>query len=99
MKDKQFQRLIERVADAYNRYKPLLDKAEAEYERRYGCNPSDHDNDAWIDSLHGACGAASAMTVEEVEQTARECGPARTFGAEKFAQSKRPANPKTETKK
>lgn len=70
MSDKQFEALIRRCAEAYNRYKPLLDAAEAEYERRYGCNPSDCDDDYWIDSLHGACGAASPITVEEIERSA-----------------------------
>jgi hypothetical protein len=74
MTNKAFERLMERCADAYNRYKPLLDKAEAEYERRYGHNPSDNDNDQWIDSFHGTGGGAHAMTIEQVEESARSCG-------------------------
>lgn len=68
MTDKQFTELLGRVARAYNRYKPLLDLAELEYERRYGSNPSDVDDDFWIDSLHGACGPCSEITAEEVHE-------------------------------
>jgi hypothetical protein len=74
MTDKQFEALIQRTANAYNRYKPLLEAAEAEYQRRYGSSPSDWDDDAWIDTLHGACGAANSLTVALVEEGARMSG-------------------------
>jgi hypothetical protein len=70
MTNKQFTKLIARTAKAYNRYLPLLKKAEDEYERRFGHNPSDADDDFWIDSLQGGCGAASAITAEDVEESA-----------------------------
>lgn len=70
MTDSQFTALIRRTANAYNKYKPLLDLAIAEYERRYGETPGDHDNDQWIDSLEGGCGLAIAMTAAEVEESA-----------------------------
>lgn len=68
MSDTQFTALLSRVARAYNKYKPLLDKAESEYERRYGNNPSDVDDDYWIDSLHGACGLAQEITASDVHE-------------------------------
>jgi len=74
MNDKRFEELIRKTANAYNRYKPLLEAAEVEYERRFGFNPSDKDDDSWIDSLHGACGPASERTVAEVEEGARKSG-------------------------
>ncbi len=77
MTDSQFTALIRRTASAYNTYKPLLDKAVAEYERRYGETPGDHDNDEWIDSLEGGGGMASAMTAAEVEQSALNHGMTR----------------------
>ncbi len=74
MKNQQFSKLIQRTARAYNRYKLLLDAAESEYIRRYGCAPGDHDDDFWIDSLHGSCGDADEnLTAEQVDEHAITC--------------------------
>jgi hypothetical protein len=71
MTDSRFTDIIQRTAKAYNRYKALLDVAEAEYIRRYGCAPGDHDDDFWIDSLHGACGEADEyLTAARVHENA-----------------------------
>ena len=74
MTDRQFQKLIDRSAAAQRKFQRLLKAAEAEYERRYGANPSDVDDDQWIDSMHGACGEAQGMKVAEVAESARMCG-------------------------
>lgn len=72
MTNPEFTKLLRRTALAYNKYKPLLELAEQEYERRYGSNPSDVDDDAWIDSMHGACGACSeSITAKEVDEHAK----------------------------
>ena len=71
MTDSQFTKLIQRTARAYNKYKQLLDAAEEEYIRRYGCAPGDHDDDFWIDSLHGAGGDADEnLTAAQVHESA-----------------------------
>lgn len=71
MTDKKFESLISKTADTYNKYKALLDIVEDEYIKRYGCAPGDQDDDFWIDSLHGACGDAAAITVKEIEDSIR----------------------------
>lgn len=68
MTDSEFTALIAKTASAYNKYRKLIEKAEAEYVRRYGKHPSDIDDDFWIDSLQGGGGAASAITAAEVDQ-------------------------------
>jgi hypothetical protein len=71
MTDKQFTALLQRTARAYNKYKPLLDAAEKEYERRYGDNPSNRDDDSWIDALHGGNGLCKeSLTAAEVHESA-----------------------------
>jgi hypothetical protein len=74
MTDAKFQKLLNDTATAQRKFGSLLKQAEEEYERRFGSNPSDWDDDFWIDSLHGACGdAAAALTVEEVARNAKLC--------------------------
>lgn len=71
MTDKAFERLIRKTADACTKHMSLLRDAEREYERRYGNNPSDVDDDYWIDSLHGCAGDAVCMTVAQVDEHAK----------------------------
>ena len=52
MSDKQFQALINRTWKVKQQFYVLLETSEAEYERRYGSNPSDIDDDSWIDTMH-----------------------------------------------
>jgi hypothetical protein len=52
MTDKEFKKLIKDTKAAQKRYLTLLDKAENEYERRFGNNPSDVNDDNWIDTMH-----------------------------------------------
>lgn len=65
---------MERTAAAQRKYTMLLREAEDEYERRYGANPSDVDDDRWIDALGSGCGDARALSVAEVEEGVRMSG-------------------------
>ncbi len=49
MTDKKFEALMNQCLYANLEYKALLVKIEDEYERRFGHNPSDIDDDQWID--------------------------------------------------
>lgn len=75
MTDKSFERLIARTAAAYNKYRRLVEKAEAEYENRYEQHPSDADDDGWIDTMRGGCGDANALTALQVHESAMQCDP------------------------
>lgn len=52
MTNELFQILIDRTHLLKEDYFDLLKKTEEEYEKRYGNNPSDIDDDSWIDSMH-----------------------------------------------
>lgn len=39
----------------------------------YGVTPGDVDNDAFIDSCDGGCGAADGMNADEFDESMREC--------------------------
>lgn len=66
MTDKQFQKAINEARDSLIKYHQKLKVAEDEYKRRYGCYPSDIDDDEWIDSLHVV---GIPITVEQVEKS------------------------------
>ncbi|RRJ97844.1 hypothetical protein Ga0100231_005130 [Opitutaceae bacterium TAV4] len=71
MTDKKFTKLLQMTARAQNKARDLQRKAEDEYERRYGQNPSDADDDQWIDALHGVAGPCKEnITAEDVEMGA-----------------------------
>lgn len=75
MKNKQFTALLKRTARAGNKFLELKKQAEDEYERRYGANPSDVDDDNWIDSMTGSCGKLDDdHTAELVDDGARASG-------------------------
>jgi len=48
-----FTRKLRALAKLQNKACVLLTECEEEYERRYGVNPSDVDDDMWIDAFHG----------------------------------------------
>lgn len=50
MTDRKFQDLLDRLSTANEKYSRLRNEAEAEFERRFGANPSDVDCDPWIDT-------------------------------------------------
>lgn len=76
MTDSQFTKLLQRAAKAQNKAGDLLKQCESEYERRYGENPSDIDDDMWIDAMHyGATGACSEhITAKDVDNGAVQYG-------------------------
>lgn len=56
-----------------NAAQALRQKAEDEYERRYGVDPSNADDDQWIDAMHGGNGKCNEeITAEDVERGAVE---------------------------
>lgn len=63
MTDTQYQKLLNRLSKSHRKYLNLLEQAENEYERRFGYNPSDVDDDYWIDSFHQTCSGASVENV------------------------------------
>ena len=52
MTDKQWQSVIKKCRKAGDEHLRLLKIAEDEYIKRYGHNPSEVDDDWWIDTLH-----------------------------------------------
>lgn len=71
MTDEQFQRLLDRLTVSCRKHFKLLHKTEAEFERRYGDNPSNLDCDGWIDSFHYPPGMK--VTVSETKEWAESC--------------------------
>jgi len=69
MTDKEFMRLIRRTQMVHAHYMDLLKASEIEYEYRYGHNPSETDDDYWIDSMHQS---SISMTIEEIEENANK---------------------------
>ena len=45
-------------------HKRILELCEAEYEARFGNNPSEVDDDYWIDSLH--YGQGKKITIQDI---------------------------------
>lgn len=52
MTDKEWAVAIRKASDAAVKHRELIAVAETEYEARYGHNPSDIDDDWWIDTVH-----------------------------------------------
>lgn len=70
MTDKQWQSVINKCRKAGDKHFMLLKIAEDEYIRRYGHNPSEVDDDWWIDTLHYCKGDSS---VDKIKQSAELC--------------------------
>ncbi len=71
MKNPQYTNLLQHAARKMNEARTLIEKAEAEYVRRYGAHPSDANDDLWIDSMTGSNGRCNEdMTAEDVERGA-----------------------------
>ncbi len=62
MTDEKWKDLIERSAKAHIEANRLRGLAEKEYERRYGKNPSEIDDDWWIDTIQGLAQSDVDMT-------------------------------------
>lgn len=52
MEDVEFKRLIVKARSLARKHAKAIEDAEEEYVRRYGINPSDIDDDGWIDTVH-----------------------------------------------
>jgi len=68
MTDKQWQSVIDKCRKAGNKHLQLLQIAEKEYERRYGNNPSEVDDDWWIDTLHYGRGSTDLDLIKKAAE-------------------------------
>jgi hypothetical protein len=71
MTDEKFQKLIDQTIKQKLRFFALLEKVENEYERRFGYNPSDVDDDNFIDTFHMP--QNDAMDVATLTERAKNC--------------------------
>lgn len=71
MTDWEFTQLLKRVIKANDKYKELLKLAEQEYELRFEYNPSDIDDDNWIDIFHIGDGGFKGL--EQIKKEAELC--------------------------
>jgi len=70
--DSTFQRHLNQLAAAKDRYLMELQECENEYKQRFGFFPSDIDDDYWIDAFHSSGWAASSrLSVEQVTKRAK----------------------------
>jgi hypothetical protein len=68
MTDQEWENLIRKCRSKGDEYWALLKQAEAEYEARYGHNPSDVDNDYWIDTLHYGHGGIDIAEIKRIAE-------------------------------
>lgn len=64
MKNVELSNLLKKLSRQNAAYKKSLLEAENEIEKRFGFNPSDVDNDQWIDCYHVGTGYMSLPSVE-----------------------------------
>jgi len=64
MTDKQWQAIINECRKAGDEHLRLLHIAEKEYNRRYGHDPSQVDDDWWIDALHYCNGCTDLKNIK-----------------------------------
>jgi len=69
MTDKKLQELMNATIRLKLKYQSKLELLEQEYERRFGYNPSEIDDDNFIDTFHYAQG--SDMTVAKLIENAK----------------------------
>lgn len=72
MKDGTFRRHMRQLTAAKFRYMKELEVCEAEYERRFGFNPSEVDDDFWIDCFHVSGGLMDTPSVQGVVESAQK---------------------------
>lgn len=65
MTDKQWEKIIKKANEVINLHNSLRSQAEEEYERRYGQNPSEWDDDYWIDTVHYGHGNVEISKIKE----------------------------------
>jgi hypothetical protein len=68
MTDKQWESVIDKCRKKHSEYKKLLQIAEDEYLKRYGFNPSDVDDNLWIDLLHYS--HPKKINIDEIKKSA-----------------------------
>jgi hypothetical protein len=69
---RELQRTLDALAAANAKTFALRDKIAAHCQEVYGVDPSEIDNDAFIDSCDGGCGATQGMTAEAFDLSMRE---------------------------
>ena len=74
MTDKQWEAIIKRCVKHGKEHQRLITTAEKEYERRYGHNPSDVDDDWWIDTVHYCHASVDICAIKEKAQESYERG-------------------------
>lgn len=60
----QFKNQIFKTLKAKRAYFEELEKAEELYENKFGQNPSEADDDFWIDTMHGKQSATPARIIK-----------------------------------
>ena len=79
MIDAAWKRLIDRTIAAHRKADKLRRLAELEYEKRYGANPSDVDDDWWIDTIIGR--SEDSVSIAKIkEQAEASCERPRSGG-------------------
>ena len=68
MTDKEWQKVISACQKAGLQHRKLLRVAESEYIRRYGHDPSEVNDDWWIDTLHYCNGDSDVKKIKESAQ-------------------------------
>ncbi len=63
---------LKRLAQANNKAREAESLIYAHAKAVYGVEPSEIDNDAFLDACCGACGAANGMTADEFDLSMRE---------------------------
>jgi len=69
MTDKEFMSKAKRLWKMVQEIQDLTVELEIEYEQRFGANPSDVDDDYWIDCFHYP--GASFPTLEQITENAQ----------------------------
>jgi len=65
MTDKQWQKVINKCRKAGEEHLAYLHTAENEYIKRYGHNPSEVNDDWWIDTLHYCKGDTDLQKIKD----------------------------------
>lgn len=69
----EVQRALNGLSAANNRALKWRNIIMAYSVQEFGCEPGDVDNDNYIDSCDGGCGPCIGMTVDEFDNSMREC--------------------------
>ncbi len=75
MGNKELERALANLSAAHNEAKKWRDKISVHSIAKYGYDPSDIDNDDFLDSCDGMCGVCNGMTADEFDKSMRDCLP------------------------